>query len=74
MRKQNEKRKKYAWLTATPDTTTTTTRAIIYYMLRHSKVKAKLIAELDEAKREGKLSDPVKYEEATKLKYLQAVV
>lgn len=50
------------------------TRAIIYYVLRHPSVKAKLVAELDEAARKGDLSNPVRHEEATKLKYLQAVI
>ncbi|KAF9740985.1 cytochrome P450 oxidoreductase [Paraphaeosphaeria minitans] len=61
-------------VSAGSDTTAVSIRAIIYYVLRNPSVKAKLVAEIDEARRKGELSNPIKHEEAAKLKYLQAVV
>lgn len=56
------------------DTTAAVMRAMIYHLLRNPSAKASFLAEIDEARREGRLSNPVKYEEAMKLKYLQAVM
>ena len=54
------------------DTTAISLRSIIYYLLKNPECKKKFIAEVDERKRAGKLSDPVKLEEANEMPYLQA--
>ena len=54
------------------DTTAISLRSIIYYLLKNPQCKKKFISEIDERKRGGKLSDPVKLEEANEMPYLQA--
>ncbi|POS75040.1 hypothetical protein DHEL01_v206570 [Diaporthe helianthi] len=56
------------------DTTATTLRALFYYLCRTPAAYDKLLAEIDEAERAGRLSDPVTFEEAQQLKYFQAVI
>lgn len=56
------------------DTTAISTRAIIYYLLKNSDAKQKLIDEIDDLKKQGKISDPVKLAEADSMPYLQAVM
>ncbi|EME40498.1 hypothetical protein DOTSEDRAFT_82149 [Dothistroma septosporum NZE10] len=56
------------------DTTAISTRAIIYYLLKNPACKQKLIAEIDDRKRKGQLSDPVTLAEADSMPYLQAVM
>lgn len=56
------------------DTTAISLRAIFYYLCRTPSAHAKLLAEIDQADREGRLSDPVTFAEAQELKYFQAVV
>ena len=56
------------------DTTAISTRAIIYYLLKNPDAKQKLIDEIDNLKRHGKISDPVKLAEADSMPYLQAVM
>ncbi|KAL1863915.1 hypothetical protein Daus18300_008064 [Diaporthe australafricana] len=56
------------------DTTAATLRALFYNLCRNSEVHDKLLFEVDEAVRNGQLSDPVTFEEARQLKYLQAVL
>lgn len=56
------------------DTTAISTRAIIYFLLKNPASKAKLLAELDAARNEGRLSSPVSLAEADRLPYLQAVM
>lgn len=56
------------------DTTAISIRAAIYHLLKNPKYKEKLLADLDAARRAGKLSDPVKFDEANNLPYLQAVL
>lgn len=56
------------------DTTAATLRALIYNLCRTPEVHDKLLAEIDEAEQQGRLSDPVTFEEAQQLKYFQAVV
>lgn len=56
------------------DTTASTLRALFYYLCRTPAVHDKLLAEIDEAERNGQLSDPVTFEEAQQLNYFQAVV
>jgi cytochrome P450 len=54
------------------DTTAISLRSIIYYLLKNPQCKKKFISEIDERKKRGKLSDPVKLEEANEMPYLQA--
>ena len=54
------------------DTTAISLRSIIYYLLKNPECKKKFVAEVDEYRRAGKLSDPVKLEEANVMPYLQA--
>ena len=56
------------------DTTAISLRAIFYYLCRTPSAHNKLLAEIDQADREGRLSDPVTFAEAQELKYFQAVV
>jgi cytochrome P450 len=56
------------------DTTAISLRAIFYYLCRTPSAHSKLLAEIDHADREGRLSDPVTFAEAQELKYFQAVV
>ncbi|KAL2675845.1 cytochrome P450 family protein [Phyllosticta citricarpa] len=56
------------------DTTAISTRAIIYYILKNPNVKRKLVAEIDDFHRHGKISDPVTLTEADNMPYLQAVM
>ena len=56
------------------DTTAASLRAIFYYLCRTPSAHQKVLAELDEAIRDGKLSDPITFAEAQDLKYFQAVV
>ncbi|KAI5247752.1 cytochrome P450 [Aureobasidium subglaciale] len=56
------------------DTTAISTRAIIYYLLKNPQYKQRLIEEIDDFRRQGKLSDPVRLEEADSMPYLQAVM
>jgi cytochrome P450 len=54
------------------DTTAISLRSIRYYLLKNPQCKKKFISEIDERKKGGKLSDPVKLEEANEMPYLQA--
>lgn len=56
------------------DTTAISTRAIIYYLLKNPACKGKLVAELDSARNQGKLSSPATLAQADSLPYLQAVM
>lgn len=56
------------------DTTAISTRAIIYYVLKSPDVKRRLLEEIDERRRQGKLSNPVTLSEADSMPYLQAVM
>jgi hypothetical protein len=56
------------------DTTAISLRAIFYYLCRTPSAHSKLLAEIDQADREGRLSDPVTFAEAQELRYFQAVV
>ncbi|KAH0263400.1 cytochrome P450 family protein, partial [Aureobasidium melanogenum] len=56
------------------DTTAISTRAIIYYLLKNPQYKQRLIEEIDDFRRQGKLSDPVTLTEADSMPYLQAVM
>jgi len=56
------------------DTTAISTRAIIYYLLKNPESKAKLVEEIDNRRKQGKLSSPVSLAEADRMPYLQAVM
>ncbi|KAK4980787.1 hypothetical protein LTR66_010359 [Elasticomyces elasticus] len=56
------------------DTTAISIRAIIYYLLKNPECKMKLFEEIDAWRKAGKLSDPVKLQEADSMPYLQAVM
>jgi cytochrome P450 len=56
------------------DTTAASLRAIFYYLCRTPSAHKKVLDELDEANRNGRLSDPITFAEAQDLKYFQAVV
>jgi cytochrome P450 len=56
------------------DTTAISTRAIIYHLLKNPACKDKLIAELDNARKNGKISFPISLAQADSLPYLQAVM
>lgn len=56
------------------DTTAISTRAVIYHLLKNPQYKQTLIDECETARGAGKLSDPVKFEEANDMPYLQAVL
>lgn len=61
-------------IAAGSDTTAITLSAIIYYLLKNQYALKKLREEIDEFARQGKISDPVTYQEAQKMPYLQAVI
>ncbi|KAF2739943.1 cytochrome P450 [Polyplosphaeria fusca] len=61
-------------VTAGSDTTAVTTRAVLYHLLRNPSTKQKLVAEIDDLRRRGQLSNPVRWSEANNMKYLQAVL
>ncbi|KAF9698121.1 hypothetical protein EKO04_003935 [Ascochyta lentis] len=56
------------------DTTAISITAVIAFLTMHPDTLVKLRHELDEATKSGTLSDPVKFQEAQKLPYLQAVI
>ncbi|KAL4878833.1 cytochrome P450 [Aspergillus karnatakaensis] len=57
------------------DTTAIALRAIIYFLLKNEKVLGKVLAELDDADRDERLSSPIAYRESmTHLPYLGAVI
>ncbi|KAK4225578.1 cytochrome P450 [Podospora fimiseda] len=67
-----------AWATsnvlAGSDTTAIMMRSIIYFLLKHPESLKKLMNELTEARREGRLSDIVTWKESRSLPYLDACV
>ncbi|KIW29387.1 uncharacterized protein PV07_05205 [Cladophialophora immunda] len=57
------------------DTTSIALRAIVYYLCRHPKCMDRLVTEIDTADKEGELSHPISYKEATTiLPYLGTVI
>ncbi|KAF2111803.1 cytochrome P450 [Lophiotrema nucula] len=56
------------------DTTATSIRSTFLNLLTHPRVLIKLRRELDDAERDGKISNPITNAEAKTLPYLQAVV
>lgn len=47
-------------------------RAVLKFILSDPRIKAKVLAEIDEAVNEGRLSFPIAYSDGTKLSYFQA--
>lgn len=58
-------------ITAGSDTTATTMRTTILNIITHPNVYLELKREIFKAARDGKVSNPVKYEEARALPYLE---
>ncbi|OHF02121.1 cytochrome P450 oxidoreductase [Colletotrichum orchidophilum] len=56
------------------DTTAISIRAIIYHLLKNPEAKRRLIGEVDEHWKQGKLSDPITVAESENMPYLQATM
>lgn len=56
------------------DTTAITLSAIFYNLITHPWTYTRLRQEIDDAARDGRVSDPIKFSEAQELPYLQAVI
>lgn len=56
------------------DTTSTSARAVIYLLLKNPQCLERLLREMKERKSEGRLTYPVKFQEAEAWPYLQAVM
>jgi cytochrome P450 len=61
-------------VTAGSDTTSILTRSVFYQLLKHPDKLQRLMDELDQADREGRLSEYVSWQEAQQLPYLDAVI
>ncbi|KAF2018869.1 cytochrome P450 [Aaosphaeria arxii CBS 175.79] len=61
-------------LLAGSDTTAIALRAIIYFIIRDARIHSKVVEEIQEADRLGKLSKAITFEECLNLTYLQAVI
>ncbi|MCJ1477420.1 hypothetical protein MMC13_006091 [Lambiella insularis] len=64
----------FANIVAGSDTTAVALRCIFYSLARNPDVYAKLVAEIRNAERDGKLSTIVTYQEAMAMRYLNAVI
>lgn len=56
------------------DTTSITLSSIFYHLMTHPESYNRLQTEIDDAAREGRISDPITFTEAQQLPYLQAVI
>lgn len=56
------------------DTTGISMTAIIYFLMKHPRCLQNLRDEIDTARREGNLSDPVTFQQGLKLPYMQATI
>lgn len=56
------------------DTTAIALRAIVYYLCRNPRCMGKLVKDIDDADREGKLSNPISFKESNGIAYLIAVL
>ncbi|KAF5529252.1 hypothetical protein FNAPI_13938, partial [Fusarium napiforme] len=61
-------------ISAGADTTASTFVAIFYFLMRHPPVLAMLRAEIDNALRDGTLSDPPRWKQVYQLPYLEAII
>ncbi|KAH9207407.1 cytochrome P450 oxidoreductase [Leptodontidium sp. 2 PMI_412] len=64
----------FAIIFAGADTTSTALTAIFYFLHKHPETLVKLREEIDTAFAEGKVTYPVRFNDANKLPYLRAVV
>ena len=64
----------YSGIVAGADTTWISLGSIIYHLHKYPQTLTKLRNEIDEMAREGKISDPVTFEESKKMPYLNAVI
>jgi hypothetical protein len=64
----------FANIAAGSDTTSITLSGILYHLLKNPKTMEKLRKELDDAAIKGTISDPITFQEAQALPYLQAVI
>lgn len=56
------------------DTTAITMRTIIYHLLKNPEYMARLRAEVEKNRAQGRLSNPVTFEQARQMPYLQACI
>lgn len=56
------------------DTTATTLRSVIYNLCKNPKCYATAVEEVDAMDRRGELSDPITYDQAQKMEYIQACI
>ncbi|KAL6719334.1 hypothetical protein ACLMJK_003573 [Lecanora helva] len=56
------------------DTTAISTRAVIYYLLKSPECKRRLIDEIDTKWADGKLTEPITFNQAEEMPYLQACI
>ena len=56
------------------DTTAIALRAMIYFLCRNPHCMQRLVVEIDDADKQGKLSDPISYKEASEMPYLYGVL
>ncbi|KAH6953813.1 cytochrome P450 [Ilyonectria sp. MPI-CAGE-AT-0026] len=61
-------------MTAGSDTTAVTLSAILYHLLKNPTALQKLLDEIDDRYRQGKVSDFISFKESQEMPYLQAVV
>jgi cytochrome P450 len=64
----------FANIAAGSDTTSITLSGILYHLLKNPRTMEKLRRELDDAAIKGMISDPITFQEAQALPYLQAVI
>ncbi|PQE12870.1 cytochrome P450 oxidoreductase protein [Rutstroemia sp. NJR-2017a BBW] len=56
------------------DTTAITLSSVLYHLLKFPETYQKLRKEIDDAEKEGRISDPITFKEAQGLPYLQAAI
>ncbi|KAM3077369.1 hypothetical protein ACMFMG_006719 [Clarireedia jacksonii] len=61
-------------IAAGSDTTAITLSSILYHLLKFPTTYQKLRKEIDDAEKEGRISDPITFKEAQELPYLQATI
>ncbi|KAH0162625.1 cytochrome P450, partial [Aureobasidium melanogenum] len=64
----------YSAFLAGADTTAIDLRAVFYYLLKHPDIMEELRTELDTASKEGRLSNPPRFAEASKLPFLTSTI
>jgi cytochrome P450 len=61
-------------ISAGSDTTSITLSTVLYHLLKYPETFQKLRKEIDDAEKEGRISDPITFKEAQGLPYLQAAI